>query len=569
MEKKSLMLIVDAVKEQRAILKEFFNEEYEIVEATSGVEMMHLLAKKSIDIILLDLEMPEADGLELLFALKKDERIAPIPVVVTTKRSEQAAVVQAMEMGAADFITKPYNKTIVFCRVKNVMARMENEWRKLEQAARERQLVEMRHYLEIDALTGIYNRETFYEKTLELLKQNPATHYHLLYFDIHCFKVINDLFHIETGNLILKTAGTYFKTVTEGIGIAGHMEADHFVICMPENMIDIDILLEGIDSAIFSLGIKNNILFYVGIYPIVELLVPIHQMCDRAHMALNTVKGLYQTRYAYYDKKMRDVLIQEQMMLREMEFALAERQFCVYYQPIYSIKEGRAVSAEALMRWRHPQTGLIPPMSFVPLFERNGFVVRLDRFAWEEVCYLLANRIKNGLPVVPVSVNVSRLNFYDGDFCDTVVNLLKKYDLDPAFLRLEITESAYTENPTQLLSILKDLQKIGLKILMDDFGSGYSSLNMLKNVAVDILKIDMDFVRNLEDSKRAPTILKRVVEMAHDLHMGVVVEGVETKRQLDFLEGIGCDKIQGYYFARPMQKEDFTTLLEKEALGNH
>lgn len=565
MEKKPVMLIVDDVEMHRAILAQFFKAEYELLEATNGSEVLALLAERSVDIILLDLIMPGMDSFDLLAALKRDERTAAIPVIVTTARNERAVEVRAMEMGAADFITKPYNPTIVRCRVKNVMARMENEWRKLEEAARERQILELRHYIEIDALTGVYNRETFYEKTVELLQQNRAMRYNILYFDINCFKIINDLFHIETGNLILKTAGTYFKTITEGIGVAGHMEADHFAICMPEAMLDIDILLEGIDNAIFSLGIKNNILFYAGIYAVDDVLVPVNQMCDRAHMALNTVKGLYKKRYAYYDEKMREVLLEEQMLLREMELALSEGQFCVHYQPIYSIHEGRAVSAEALVRWRHPTAGVIPPVRFVPLFERNGFVVRLDRFAWEEVCRLLAERVRAHLPVVPVSVNVSRLNFYDSDFCDTIVGLLKKYDLDPSLLRLEITESAYTDNPLQLLSVLKKLQALGLKILMDDFGSGYSSLNMLKNLAVDILKIDMNFVQDLEDSQRAPLILRRVVEMAHDLGMSVVVEGVETKAQIDFLASIGCDKIQGYYFAKPMPKEDFAALIEKEA----
>lgn len=565
MEKKPVMMIVDDEEMHRAVLAQFFQAEYELLEATNGSDVMALLAEKRVDVILLDLVMPGMDGFELLAALKRDERLAAIPVIVTTAGSERAAEVRAMEMGAADFITKPYHPAIVCCRVKNVMARMENEWRKLEQAARERQILEMRHHIEIDALTGIYNREAFYEKTVELLQQNSGMRYNLLYFDINCFKIINDLFHVETGNLILKTAGTYFKTITEGIGLAGHMEADHFAVCMPDDMLDIDILLEGIDNAIFSLGIKNNILFYAGIYSVDDVLLPVDQMCDRAHMALNTIKGRYKTRYAYYDEKMRETLLEEQMMLREMEFALSEGQFCVYYQPVYSIKAGRAVSAEALVRWRHPAAGLIPPVRFVPLFERNGFVVRLDRFAWEDVCCMLSSRIRAGLPVVPVSVNVSRLNFYDSDFCDTVVSLLKKYDLDPSLLRLEITESAYTDNPTQLMNVLKKLQSLGLKILMDDFGSGYSSLNMLRNLAVDILKIDMSFVRDLENSQRAPAILRRVVEMAHDLRMGIVVEGVETKAQLDFLSSIGCDKIQGYYFAKPMPQKDFLARIEKEA----
>ena len=200
----------------------------------------------------------------------------------------------------------------------------------------------------------------------------------------------------------------------------------------------------------------------------------------------------------------------------------------------------------------------------MPLFERNGFVVRLDRFAWEQVCRMLSERRSKGRPLIPVSVNVSRLNFYDTDFCDTIVGLLDKYDLPPSLLRLEITESAYTDNPVQLLGALRKLQDVGLKVLMDDFGSGYSSLNLLKNVTVDILKIDMVFVQDLEGSQRAPVILRRVVEMAHDLRMGVVVEGVETKAQVDFLVGIGCDTIQGYYFSKPLSGKDFLALVEKE-----
>ena len=564
MEKKPVMLVADDVEINRAILTQFFKNDYFILEAASGEETLATVAAHAVDVILLDLVMPGMDSFDVLASLKRNGQYADIPVIVTTARNEREVEVRAMEMGAADFITKPYDPTIVRCRVKNVMARMENEWRKLEQTARERQILEMRHYIEIDALTGIYNREAFYEKTVALLQENPQRQYDILYFDINCFKIINDLFHVETGNLILKTAGTYFKTITEGIGTCGRMEADHFAVCMPEDTLDLDVFLEGIDNAIFSLGIKNNILFYVGIYPVDNVFLPVDQMCDRARMALNTVKGHYKKRYAYYDAKMREKFLEEQMMLREMELALAEGQFCVYYQPIYSAKENRAVSAEALVRWKHPTAGVISPGRFVPLFERNGFVVRLDRFAWEQVCRMLSERRSKGRPLIPVSVNVSRLNFYDTDFCDTIVGLLDKYDLPPSLLRLEITESAYTDNPVQLLGALRKLQDVGLKVLMDDFGSGYSSLNLLKNVTVDILKIDMVFVQDLEGSQRAPVILHRVVEMAHDLRMGVVVEGVETKAQVDFLVGIGCDTIQGYYFSKPLSGKDFLALVEKE-----
>ena len=564
MDEKSVMLIVDDVEINRAILTQFFKNDYVIVEAENGKVALDVMEHQSVDIVLLDLVMPVMDGFELLSILKNTERYAEIPVLATTARNEGDSEVRAMELGAADFITKPYNPKIVRCRVRNVMARLENEWRKLEQAAKDRQIVEMRHHIEQDALTGIYNRETFYEKAEALLQAHPEEPHQIVYLDISSFKVINDLFRIETGNLILKTTASYLQAVTDEVGVCGRMEADHFVICMPAQRLDMDMLLHGLDDAVASLAISHHIVFYAGIYPVDNVFLPVDQMCDRAHMALNTVKGRYMTRFAYYDENMRELILEEQMILREMEFALGENQFCIYMQPIYSLKKKKAVSAEALVRWVHPANGIISPGRFIPVFERNGFIVQLDRFVWECACKFLHARIEKGEPVVPISVNVSRLNFYNVDFFEAVTGLLKKYKLESWMLRLEITESAYTDNPHQLLSILQAFQDYGIKILMDDFGSGYSSLNMLKDVIVDTLKVDMNFVQDVENSYRAASIMKNVVQMAKDLHMDVVIEGVETKPQIDFLAKIGCDNIQGYYFSKPVPEKDFGLLLEKE-----
>ena len=565
MDKRPTMLLADDVAINRAVLARLFRQEYNIAEVKSGAEAVEFLEREGAKIVLLSLSMEGGDGLRALAAIKRSEGIADIPIVATASKDASDMEARAMEMGAADFVQKPFNPLVVRRRVRNVMARPENEWLRMEQTARERQILEMRRYMELDSLTGIYNRETFYKKTAELLRRRQGSEHVVVYLDINCFKVINDLFHVETGNLILRTAATYFKSIAEGAGLCGRMEADHFALCMPKGALDMDMLLEGLDGVIVSLGIRNNVLFYAGIYPVENAFLPVDQMCDRARMAMQSVKGRYRRRYAYYDREMREALLEEQMMLRDMEPALAERQFMVYAQPVYSLKAGRAVSAEALMRWAHPMAGLIAPNSFIPLFERNGFVVRLDRFAWEAACKLLHRRKARGLPVVPMSVNVSRLNFYDAGFYDTVLSLLERYDLDASLLKLEITETAYTDNPAQLINAVKKLRLRGFKILMDDFGSGYSSLNMLKDVPVDVLKVDMNFVRDLENSERAAVILRRVVEMARDLGMDIIVEGVETGPQVEFLSSIGCDKIQGYWFAKPMPTHDFERLLDREA----
>ena len=564
MDKKSVMLIVDDVEINRAILMQFFRNDYIIIEAANGKEALDVMEKQPVDIVLLDLVMPVMDGLELLSILKKREKFAEIPVIATTARNEGNSEVRAMEMGAADFITKPYNPTIVRCRVHNVMARLENEWRKLEQAAQDRQILEMRHYIELDPLTGIYNREVFYTKTAALLQSDTEQDYAIIYLDISHFKVINDLFHIETGNLILKTAATYLKMISTDIGVCGRLEADHFALCLPLKTLQMDMLIRGLDDAVASLAISHSILFYAGVYPVDNVFLPVDQMCDRAHMALNTVKGRYITRYACYDANMRELILEEQMILREMEFALAEKQFQVYLQPIYSLKDQRTIGAEALVRWMHPLKGMLQPSRFIPIFERNGFIVKLDRFVWEEACKVLAAQKQRTGQVLPISVNVSRVNFYSEDFQVSLLALLKKYELEPWMLKLEITETAYTENPHQLLAVMHDLQDQGFQILMDDFGSGYSSLNMLKNVPVDILKVDMGFVQDVDNSDRAALIMKSIVQMAEWIHMGVIIEGVETKPQLDFLAGIGCNDIQGYYFSRPLPVDMFEALADRE-----
>ena len=252
------------------------------------------------------------------------------------------------------------------------------------------------------------------------------------------------------------------------------------------------------------------------------------------------------------------------MIVRDMEFALQEGQFCIYMQPVYNLRTNRIVSAEALVRWNHPTNGTISPGKFIPVFERNGFIVRLDRFVWEEACRFLRAKKDRGDKVIPVSVNVSRLNFYNLDLIEYLMQLVKKYELETWMLKLEVTESAYTDNPHQLMMVVRELRLHGFPVLMDDFGSGYSSLNMLKDLPVDVLKIDMGFVREIERSGRASAIIRSIVSMAQNLDMGIVVEGVETKPQVDFLGSIGCEKIQGYYFSRPLPEKEFDGLLIRD-----
>ena len=418
-----------------------------------------------------------------------------------------------------------------------------------------------------DELTGLYNREAFFREVALLLGARYDVGYCIVCMDISCFKIINDLFHMDTGNLILRTAADYFEEILNPrTSLSCRADADHFILCVPSEELQIEKIIRDLDERIQALHISHNILFFAGIYPVEKRDLPIQQMCDRAGMALKRIKGSYLTRYAYYDAKMRDEMIEELLITGNLEVALSERQFTIFLQPIFDPHKNTVVSAEALVRWFHPIHGMVSPGKFIPVCERNGFIVRLDRFVWEEACRFQRKRLNEGKPIVPISVNLSRLNFYSLDLPDFLSLLLAKYELEPWMLKLEVTESAYTDNQVQLLDMISTFKGLGFSVLMDDFGSGYSSLNMLKDMPLDTIKVDMAFIRELEKSERVAVILKFVVELAAALGMGVVVEGVETQKQCDYVASLGDVSIQGYFFSRPLPMPEYEKLLDKYSI---
>ena len=420
----------------------------------------------------------------------------------------------------------------------------------------------LQYQTEHDELTGVLNRETFFKKTAEMLKTNPDIQYVLLRTNIENLKVINEMLGSETGDIMLKAVVKELNKWMHNNGTLGRLHSDHFVVCMPLKQFNIASIKKRLSHIFDELNISYNAIVSIGIYEITDINVPISQMCDRAYLSMATIKGNYLKRYAYYDNKMRETLLREQETISEMDEALAERQFKIYLQPIYDSYTQTMSSAEALVRWEHPVKGLILPSYFIPLFERNGFITQLDRYVWEAACIFLRKRMDEKQRVVPISVNISRMNFYSPDLTEFLNSLIKKYNLAPSQLHLEITESAYAENPDQLLKALKTLRDSGFKICMDDFGSGYSSLNMLMDTQIDIIKFDKRFMQELSTSSRASNLLGSIVSMAKWLAIEVIAEGVETKEQFDYLRSIGCDNIQGFYFSDAMPEDKFAVLLD-------
>lgn len=550
MYKKPKMLIVEDQELERIILYHIFREEYEIHQAKDAMEAIEFVqANMDLDIILLDIVMPQIDGFELLRRLKKHSKLKHIPVVVNTCIGEAMNEVKALEMGAADFISKPYEPLVVKQRVNHIVER--ESFQRLYQQS------------EIDSLTGIYCKEAFFRKTEEMLYKNPKANYVILYFDVDHFKVINDIYGQETGNKILVKLGENFKKAVQKIGTFGRLDNDHFACCIPKRAYNINHISKKIEEGVKELNPEYEMMIHYGIYYIDDKTLPIDQMCDRAKLALGKVKGNYLNQYCIFDDTMRDQLLERQAMVSEMKHALKNQQFQIYCQPIYCMETGKIVSAEVLVRWEHPVRGMISPGSFIPLFEQNGFIHELDRYVRNQVCQYLQEAMEMNEKTVPVSLNLSRVELYNKNLVNEMNQLLNKYSIRPEQLKLEITESAYMDNPEQLLRVVHGLKENGFQILMDDFGSGFSSLNMLKDLPVDILKIDMKFLEGLEYSERVRGLLSSIIHMSKQMNMNVVCEGVETAQQVEFLSTHGCDSVQGFYYSKPLPLVKFRELMKK------
>ena len=548
MTQKKQILIVEDNEFNRAMLSEILSHEYQVLEAENGQVALDILQqhKNSISLILLDVVMPVMDGYTFLDKVKVDDELALIPVIVMTQGDSEEDEVTALSHGATDFVPKPYRPRIILHRMANLI--------------RLRETAALVNQFQYDRLTGLYSKEFFYRKVRESLDENPDQEYTIVCMNIENFKLYNDSFGREAGDRLLRESAASMMSWLGEDGICGRYSADRFMCLMEKNQEKSD--REFFFSEVHSERSQNvdNVVVKWGVYEIIDRSVPVEQMCDRVLLAADSIKGQYNQFYAVYDDNLRGKLLREKAIADVMETALAEEQFIVYLQPKYSLSDNRMVSAEALVRWIHPEWGFMSPGEFIPLFEKNGFIPCLDRYVWEKVCVYLRDWQEKGYPVMPVSVNVSRADIYQSHLVDTLSEMVQKYGIDPSCLHLEITESAYTDNPDQIISTVEELRRLGFVIEMDDFGSGYSSLNMLSQMTLDILKLDMKFIQNELAKPAAQSILNDIISMAHRMSFRVVAEGVETKEQTERLQAVGCDYVQGYYFARPMPVKEFEAL---------
>ena len=418
-----------------------------------------------------------------------------------------------------------------------------------------------------DIVTGLYKRFDFFKETERLLSHAEKSGYCMIAIDIENFKLFNKWYGIEAGNKFLMNIGNLLKEMKEEYGgVAGHIGGDDFAILLPYD----EKIIEDLQSRVLEYvrQFKGNAGFLpaFAIYVLDDLQISASMMYDRAVLALSEAKKKYTKRSAYYKGEMMQKMEEDYILLSEVQRALENGEFIFYGQPKCNMRTGKIVGLESLVRWQHPTRGLIFPGEFVPFLESNGFITNLDIYVWEEVCKSLRRWMDTGHRPVPISVNVSQADIFSLNIVEHFVSLIRKYNIAPELLEIEITESFYSEDYHVITKAIEGLRNAGFTILMDDFGSGYSSLNMLTNINVDIIKIDMKFLEMREEEKsKGTSILETIVQMARLMSLRVIVEGVETREQVDFLLDIGCTYCQGSYFYRPMPPEVFEAVLFEES----
>ena len=421
-------------------------------------------------------------------------------------------------------------------------------------------------FSEKDVLTGGYNRRGFIRITERLLNEVPdRTKYAVLFFNVKNFKAVNELFGVESGDVVLQNI---FRTLTHSKlspVITARVESDHFVCLVENKNLDFEELTSVCDNKFVKDGKCMNLIIRCGIFYVEEKPMKISGMIDRAKLAKRYITDEYVQPYMVYDHSMQVAYIDKAKLAGELQEGIAKEQFKVYYQPVIDTKTGKIASAEALIRWIHPDKGFISPALFIPALEENGHISELDFYVLKKVWQFIYDRCENNKFVVPISVNLSWMDFYDEIMMEKILKEMDRFRENGRehMARFEITETSYAAIRENRSGILESLRIKNAKILLDDFGSGFSSFGMLQDYDFDILKIDMSFIRKIGENPKTKSIVHSIIGMAHEIGIKTVAEGVETEEQVSFLRQSGCDYIQGYYYSKPLPEEEFVEFLEK------
>ena len=544
---------MDDEEVNRLILQEILGELYETDLAENGRVAYEMLreAPAEYSLVLLDLLMPVMDGFELLQRIRSEGMLSDIPVIVMT--SEKPAEVKSINLGADDFFSKPYRSPeVIKARCSRIIQLYENR--------------RILNSTERDSLTGLYTRDFFYEyvSRMDYYKDEPDMD--AIVLNIEHFHMLNEMYGRKFGDKVLKRMADILVKKFEGREfIAARPDADYFYLYIAHAK-DHESMISGIQEALSDITDIPRIRIRAGVYENADTAGHVEEKFDHAKFACDRIRGDYTRNIFFYSRELSDRDLYHERLIHDIDSAIENKDLIVYFQPKYFIQsdEYELRSAEALIRWKHPELGMISPGDFIPLFEKNGLIQKLDHYVWAEAARRIRAWKDKYSITVPVSVNVSRVDIYDPELETRLKGILDENGLDADELMLEITESAYADDADGLAETVEGLRRLGFKIEMDDFGSGYSSLNMITSIPIDVLKMDMEFIRNMNKDEKSLKLVELVIDISDFLDVPVIAEGVEEKAQVDILREMGCEIIQGYYFSKPVPSGEFEVFIRKE-----
>ena len=554
-DERRVILVVEDEAVNRAILGTILENEYEVIFAEDGAEALKKVDeyKAVLSLVILDLIMPGIPGQEVLCRIKGNPEYQDIPVIVAS--GDQSQEIECLNAGASDFIQKPYPEPgVILARVHRTIELFEG--RRIIQST------------ERDPLTGLYNREFFFSYAEQYDQHHRDKPMDAIVLDINRFGIINERYGRAYADEVLRRVGEKAREmVHDDGGIVCRREADIFLVYCPHRE-DYKAILDNASMGLAGEQNANNrVRLRMGVYSNVDKSLDLERRFDRAKIASDSVRNSFTRNIGVYDDTLHKAELYSEQLIEDFPKAIEEGQFKVFFQPKFNITGDAPylAGAEGLVRWQHPELGMISPGVFIPLFEENGLIQDLDHYVWRQAARQIRIWKDEIGHTVPVSVNVSRVDMYDANIVYTLLDILEESRLEAGDLHLEVTESAYAEDAEQIIETVKRLRSMGFLVEMDDFGTGYSSLNMLSTLPIDVLKLDMQFVRTAFGQEKDTHMLEIIIEIARHLCAPVVAEGVETEEQMKALKEIGCDLVQGYFFSPPVPAEKFAPFLSEAA----
>jgi len=552
-----VILVADDDPSMRLVLRHSMEQcGFHVIEAANGLEAVQYAVKQLPDLILMDAVMPELDGFRATHEIKKLEECQSTPILMATSLDDDQSIARAFDVGASDYVTKPFNWSVLKHRVT----------RMLYAADAERKI---RHIAYHDALTGLPNRMLFTDRIDQAISraQREQGQFALLFLDIDHFKVINDSMGHAAGDQLLNIVSQRLRDVLRKSDTVARLGGDEFTI-----------IIEGLQEAERVVSVARNILdtlevpvdineqqvhiggsIGIALYP--QDGENFGSLLKNADTAMYKAKDRGRHTFQFYASEMSHKAMQRLELESEMRTALKEEQFVVYYQPKVNLQTGEYSGVEALVRWQHPQRGMIPPLEFIPLAEETGLITQLDQWVISTACEQFKKWQAQGSRMECLSVNVSARHFKEGGLLAFCKSVLRDDQLKPNNLEIELTESALVDNYNSAKQVLEEIHGMGVRIALDDFGTGYASMAYLKEFPFDTVKLDRSFVKGIPDDHENTAIVRAMIQLSSALKLNIVAEGVETEQQKDYLKKNNCLYGQGYLWEKPLSAEQLEKLI--------